>query len=389
VLGRRATPRPRFRHDARVSTRASAGTILQVGTGRFLRGFVAAFASEAADAPRIIAVETTGSGMAARLAAQGSAYHLVVRGLVDGRPVERVTRISAIDRTIDARADWPAVLAAACDPDLRAIVSNVTEAGYVTDPDPATPPATGAYPGKLLALLLARDAAGLAPVPVLPCELVERNGERLRSLVLEEAARQGTDPVTVARIDRATPWGVTLVDRIVTTPLLPLPDGTDDPLAVAAEPFASWHVALPAAVPLPILHPAIARVADVGPFALRKIRILNGAHTALVARCRGTGIELVREAMADPAIAAWLEALLLDEIVPALGDRVEDGAGFARSVLERFRNPYLDHRLADIALHHETKLATRLIPTLADHRERLGREPVRLAALLDTEGVSG
>ncbi len=268
-------------------------------------------------------------------------------------------------------------------------MSNVTEAGYAIDPDPATPPATGAYPGKLLALLLARDGAGLPPVPVLPCELVERNGERLRALVLEEAVRRGTDPVTVARIDGTTPWGVTLVDRIVTTPLLPLPDGTDDPLAVAAEPFASWHVALPAAAPLPILHPAIVRVADVGPFALRKIRILNGAHTALVARCRGTGIVLVREAMADPAIAAWLEALLLDEIVPALGDRIEDGAGFARSVLERFRNPFLDHRLADIALHHETKLATRLIPTLADHRERLGREPVRLAALLATEGVSG
>jgi tagaturonate reductase len=359
-----------------------------VGTGRFLRGFVGAFAHETTGAPRIVAVETTGTGMAARLEAQGCAYHLVVRGLDAGRRVERLTRVTSMVRARATRTAWDEVVAAACDPGLRAIVSNVTEAGYAIDDDPATPPGRGAWPATLLALLLARDAAGLPPVPVLPCELVERNGERLRALVREEAERRGTDRERIDRIDTRTPWGVTLVDRIVTTPAMPLPDGTTDPLAVAAEPFATWHVALAPDVPLPLVHPAIARVPDTAPFALRKIRILNGAHTALVARCRGTGIVLVREAMDDPAIAGWLDALLQDEIVPALGDRIEDGAAFARAVLERFRNPFLDHRLADIELHHATKLATRLVPTVADHRERLGREPRRLVALLAAEGVT-
>ncbi len=367
---------------------AAPGTILQVGTGRFLRAFVGAFAHASPGSPRIVAVETTGSGMAQRLTAQGCAYHLVVRGIADGRRVEEVTRVTSMERALDARAAWDDVLAAACAPDLRAIVSNVTEAGYAPDADPAVHPSVAAWPAKLLALLLARDAAGLPPVPVLPCELVERNGERLRALVAEAAAQRGTEPAAAARIDSATPWGVTLVDRIVTTPALPLPDGTDDPLAVAAEPFASWHVALPGDAPLPLAHPAIARVPETAPYALRKIRILNGAHTALVAHCRGTGIALVREAMDDPAIAAWLAALLTDEIVPALGERIADGAGFARAVLERFRNPFLDHRLADIALHHETKLATRLVPTVADHRARFGRSPERLVALLAAEGIS-
>lgn len=367
---------------------AAPGTILQVGTGRFLRAFVGAFAHASPGSPRIVAVETTGSGMAARLSAQGCAYHLVVRGLADGRRVEEVTRITSMERAIDARAAWDDVLAAACDRDLRAIVSNVTEAGYAPDADPGLHPSVAAWPAKLLALLLARDAAGLPPVPVIPCELVERNGARLRARVREEAERHGMDPAHIDRIVAATPWGITLIDRIVTASPITLPDGSTDPLAVIAEPFATWYVALPEGHRPPIVHPSVFHVPDVEPYALRKIRILNGAHSALLARCRGTGIALVREAMEVPAIAAWLQALLLEEIVPALGDRIEDGEGFARAVLERFRNPFLDHRFADIEVNHPAKLAIRLVPTVADHRARFGRSPERLVALLAAEGVS-
>jgi tagaturonate reductase len=117
------------------------------------------------------------------------------------------------------------------------------------------------------------------------------------------------------------------------------------------------------------------------------MRILNGAHTALVARTRGGRHELVREAMADLAIAAWLEALVLEEIVPALGERIADGEAFARSVLERFSNPFLDHRLADIAVNHEQKLAIRLLPTYHDHVARFGRAPHLLEQVLVGEGL--
>lgn len=385
-----------MRHDAHVTqptatspaTAPTPGTILQVGTGRFLRAFIGAFAHETPGSPRIVAVETTGSGMAARLTAQGCAYHLVVRGLRDGRRVEEMTRITSMARAIDARDAWEDVIAAACDPDLRAIVSNVTEAGYAPDADPALPPSLASWPAKLLALLLVRDAAGLPPVPVIPCELVERNGERLRARVREEAELRGTDPARIDRIVSATPWGITLIDRIVTASPITLPDGSTDPLAVIAEPFATWYVALPDGHRPPIVHPSVFHVPDVEPYALRKIRILNGAHSALLARCRGTGAVYVREAMELPGIAAWLEALLLEEIVPALGDRIEDGEAFALAVLERFRNPFLDHRFADIEVNHQAKLAIRLVPTVAEHRARFGRDPERLVAILAAEGVT-
>ncbi len=345
--------------------------ILQFGTGRFLRGFADAFIHEANERSAggqriraITAVESTGSGMADRLAAQGCAYRLLVRGVEAGVTFDTSVTVTSIERTIDARAQWDPVLQAALSPHLRTVISNVTEAGYALD-GRGDDPATGSFPAKLLAVLIARARAGLPGLVILPCELVERNGDRLRELVIEQAARLGTERRVIERIREMTTWGVTLVDRIVTTPVPGSPGAHGDLLAVAAEPFASWVVEVPPDTPL-VAHPAIRRTADVGPFALRKIRILNGAHTALVARCRGTGISLVRQAMADPDIAAWLQELLTEEIVPALGDRIEDGAAFAHSALDRFRNPFLDHRLADIALHHETKLQVRLMPTFRD-----------------------
>ncbi|MFN8623146.1 MAG: altronate dehydrogenase [Chloroflexota bacterium] len=368
-------------------TAGAPARVLQLGTGRFVRGFVDTFLDDANAAAvgerawAVTAVESTGSGRASALAAQGGAFRLLVRGLRDRAVVDEARTIRSIDVALDGASDPAAVEAAAADPAVRVLVSNVTEAGYAAG--------AGGFPDRLLDLLLARDRAGLRGLTLLPLELIERNGDRLRTLVDGEAARREVDPLTWASVRGATTWGVTLVDRITTTPDPALPGVAGDPLAVAVEPFASWVVELPAdaAWPLPE-HPAIVRTADVGPYALRKIRLLNGAHTALVARCRGTSITFVREAMADPTIATWLEALLREELVPALGDRIVDGEAFATDVLERFRNPFLDHRLADIALHHEAKLGVRLVPTYHDHVARFGRPPVLLGRLLESEGVS-
>jgi tagaturonate reductase len=300
------------------------------------------------------------------------------RGLRDGVLVDGSRAIASADRALDLASDPDALVAVAADPDLTTIVSNTTEAGYAAGP--------GGFPARLLDALVARARAGLPGLTILPCELVERNGDRLRELVIGELASRPTDPVVAEHVRDATAWAVTLVDRIVTMPAPDLPGVLGDPLAVAAEPFALWVVEAPDGVPV-LPHPAVRRVDDVGSFALRKIRILNGAHTALVARTRGGPTTFVREAMDDAPTAAWLETLLRDEIVPALGERIEDGEGFSAAVLERFRNPFLDHRLADIALHHDAKLGTRLVPTFRDFVARFGRRPPLLSELLEREGA--
>jgi tagaturonate reductase len=358
--------------------------VLQFGTGRFLRGFVDAFIDDdervrrtAGLSPgrRVTVVESTGSGMAARLAAHGCAYRLRTRGLDRGRVVDTERVIRVIDRVIDASADTTALVQAAVDPDLVVVVSNTTQAGYVP----------GGFPTRLAAVLAERARYGLPGLLVVPCELVERNGDRLRDLTLDEVARLRAESAVAEHVRDANTWTTSLVDRI-TTAWGGRSSGSMDPLAVAVEPFAAWVVEAAHEVSL-LDHPAVTLTRDVTPYALRKIRILNGAHTALVARTRGSGLELVRQALEDPTISGWLEAMLMEEVVPALGDRIVEGEAFVTSVMERFRNPFLDHRLADIAVDHERKLRLRLVSTYQDHVQRLGRPPRRLEALLKQEAA--
>lgn len=358
--------------------------VLQFGTGRFLRGFVDAFIDDderrratAPGAPgrRVTVVESTGSGMAARLAAQGCAYRLATRGLEHGEIVDTERVIRVIDRVIDASGDTTALVEAGLDPDLEMVVSNTTQAGYVL----------GGFPKRLAVVLAERASHGMSGLLIVPCELIEGNGERLRALVMDELALMAAEPSVAEHVLGANTWTTSIVDRIVTA-REGGPSGIPDPLGVAVEPFASWVVEAAHDVPM-LEHPAVTLTGDVEPYALRKIRILNGAHTALVARTRGTSTALVREAMQDPATREWLAELLLEEVVPALSDRIVDGEAFVASVLERFRNPFLDHRLADIAVDHERKLRLRLVSTYEDHVQRYGRPPRRLGALLEQEGA--
>jgi tagaturonate reductase len=359
--------------------------VLQFGTGRFLRGFVDAFLDDQNQARSglpdatdwaVTVVETSGSGAADRLRAQGCRYHLLVRGLADGGVVEERRIIDVIDQAIDANHEPVSLADAAEDHDLSVVVSNTTEAGYQPE----------RFPALLAALLEARARADLPGVTILPCELIEGNGRRLRELVVADARRRDIGSTLLDHVADANAWAVTLVDRIATAPDPDDEAAQGDPFAVVVEPYASWVIEAPAAARLPD-HPAVQLTPDVLPYALRKIRILNGAHTALVARTRELPVALVRQAMADPDTAAWLEELLREEVVPALGERIVDGPGFVGVVLERFRNPFQDHRLSDIALGHAEKLALRLVPTYHDYLARFGRPPRRLAALLTGEGV--
>jgi tagaturonate reductase len=153
-------------------------------------------------------------------------------------------------------------------------------------------------------------------------------------------------------------------------------------LAAVAEPFALWAIEGPLAWRELLAHRSVVRVDDVRPYSVRKVRILNGAHTALVAKALPLGFSTVRQAVDDAQIGRWLERLMMEEIVPVLEDRVQAPAEFARECLNRFRNPRIEHRLADIALHHEVKLKTRLAPTVAEYREKFGREPRLLGEIV-------
>ena len=123
------------------------------------------------------------------------------------------------------------------------------------------------------------------------------------------------------------------------------------------------------------------------PFFLRKVRILNAAHTALVTKARPKGHATVLQAMQDRQLADWLERLLFQEIVPAVRMQVDDAEGFARHTLERFRNPFLAHKVEDILKNHADKVRIRLLPTRDDYRRACGGEPKLLNEVLKENGL--
>ncbi|MGE5191778.1 MAG: hypothetical protein ACM3U2_04705 [Deltaproteobacteria bacterium] len=115
---------------------------------------------------------------------------------------------------------------------------------------------------------------------------------------------------------------------------------------------------------------------------LRKVRILNGLHTAMAAKFRPAGFETVLQVLSDRDAVRWLRALLYEEIVPTICYRVEDVAEFADQTFDRLRNPFLAHKLADIAMNHAAKVQVRLQPTRVDYEKIFGRPPKKLVEVL-------
>ncbi|HEV3144667.1 MAG TPA: altronate dehydrogenase [Gemmataceae bacterium] len=359
-------------------------TVLQFGAGRFLRAFADLFIHHANVAGqhigRVAVVQSTGDDRAGLLNQSGGKYHVVVRGLECGQTVDRVEEVASISRALVASQQWDEILMIARSPDLRFVLSNTTEAGYNLDPtDQADSAAPKSFPAKLLAVLKVRFDAGKPGLTIIPCELQEHQADKLLAIVLQ-LAQSWKYPADFANwLQSKCVWLHTLVDRIVVGPPKDHPFTGKDPLLIMAEPFAFWALQdKPGAFPF-VRNPAIVRTPNVQPYFLRKVRILNGAHSALLIKARPRGFVTVREAMNDPVLSAWLERLLFEEIVPTLEGRVDGPNGFAKQTLERFRNPFLEHKLSDIAQHHESKVKVRLIPTQAEFRERFGRN----APLLD------
>ena len=362
-------------------------SILQFGGGKFLRAFVDLFVDEinrdGGFDHRVVVVQSSDSDRA-RVFNDQDGYHVLIRGLQGGQPVDSTHRVRSVSRALVAGSDWSEVLDVARSKHLHWLVSNTTEAGLTLEDSevnlhPGSTPRS--FPAKLAEVLHARYESGGTPVQILPCELVDRNADRLRDLTIEQGRLWGFSPRALDWIRDEITWSNTLVDRIVSEAPKGHALAAEDALLCAAEPFATW--AIEAGAPWP--HAAIQTVERIDAYSLRKVRILNGAHTALVQKALGK-VETVLEVMEDPDLRSWLESLMLEEIVPTVEDRVQDAEGFARTALERFANPYLHHRLADIALHQDEKIKVRLLPTYEEYIDRFGRKPPRLSEALNTGG---
>ncbi len=370
---------------------------VQFGTGAFLRGFVEYFIDAANRRGefngRVVAVGSTGSGRDQVLTEQDGLYTLSVQG-VDGGAVRQERRIvSALSRAVSARDDWPAVLELARRPELALVFSNTTEVGIVLDEgDEAELSPPRSFPGKLACFLHERGRAfGFAPeagVVVLPCELVEDNGERLRAIVLSLGRLWGFGPEFAAWVGAHVPFCNTLVDRIVpgapdaeTALRMQEELGYRDGMLTTCETYRLFAIegnaALRARLGFADADPGVVVTASVAPYRERKVRLLNGAHTATVCAALLAGCETVGEAVADGVVGAFIRRVTFDELVPSVD---APGAGaFARDVLDRFANPFIRHALFDITLQATMKMRVRVVPSIVQFEARFGRPPQGLA----------
>lgn len=362
-------------------------SILQFGSGKFLRAFVDLFVHEAnhegQGIGRIVVVQSTGPERARAINQQSGRYEVKILGYQDGKTIQRSTVVNSISHAFYANNDWNDVIELVKQDSIQYIISNTSEAGYRlfdTDRREDMPPAS--FPGKLLQTLYARYNGSRAAITVIPCELIENNAQRLKHIIVDLACKWKYEKSFVEWLQYEVAWLHTLVDRITIDPSPETNTSADDQLLTLTEPFAFWALENhPDNIPF-MSHPALVRTDNVAPYALRKVRILNGAHSALVCRAMPLGIETVREAMENREIRDWITDLVFNEIIPSLPDEVDSPVSFAEACFDRFLNPFLDHRLEAIAFEHDLKVQLRILPSYQAYVEKQGKAPPLLKSLL-------
>ncbi|MEP7002027.1 MAG: tagaturonate reductase [bacterium] len=369
---------------------------VQFGTGALLRGFIDDFVHranvEGSFGGRIVAIASTGSARDRALREQDGLYTLVVEGIEGGQPVRECRIISSLSRALSAVDEWNDVLELAREPLLEYVFSNTTEVGIAADedsgPDDAPP---RSFPAKLTRFLFERATAfefdKARGVTIIPCELIEDNGARLREIVVSLAKRWELGTTFTEWLETSVPFCNTLVDRIV--PGAPKGDdverlgamlGYEDAMLTTCEPYRLFAIEGDEALRARLTwatDSGIIVTPDITPYRKRKVHLLNGAHTLLVSVALQMGHETVREAITQPALSAFVRRAMLDEIAPTL--EVDGAEEFAEAVLDRFRNPHIRHALIDITLQATMKMRVRVVPSIQRYVARNGRVPQALA----------
>ncbi|AUA55202.1 Polyol:NADP oxidoreductase [Achromobacter spanius] len=381
--------------------------IVHLGLGAFARAHLAAVneaalhASGGADlAWGICGVSLRQADTRDALAPQAGLYTLALRSAdANGREQQQATVIGCLLEMLVAPEDPQAVLARIAHADTRIVSVTVTEKGYCHDPasgrlnlqhpdivhDLAQAQAPRSTIGSLVRGLQQRRAAGQGPITLMSLDNLPSNGHLLRGMVLA-FARQ-VDPALATWIETLCTFPCSMVDRIV--PRTTDQDrrdvartlGLHDAWPVLGEPYLEWVVEDQFAAGRPDWASGGARfVAEAAPFETLKLRTVNGVHSALAYLSVMAGWATVDEAMAQPALKAYLAALMQDEIVPTLPPLPGlDLARYQQRLLQRFENPALKHQTRQIAMDGSQKLPQRLLDTV---RARLAADlPIGKLAL--------
>lgn len=359
--------------------------VLQIGEGNFLRGFFDWMIHECNKQGNfkgsivVTQPRPSGKGMIEKLAKQDCLYTLLTRGIKNGEKIEEKELIPVIAKALNPYEEWQEFLELACSPTLEFIVSNTTEAGlsYQKIPWKDGEPIES-FPGKLTTFLYKRyvhfNGDSKKGLIILPCELLEKNGDILKKYVLQHSTDWGLSTAFMEWVERDNLFLNSLVDRIVTgfpekeAESLFAKWGYKDLLLNTAEPYHFLAIEgdpeLDKRLPLRKSGLNVHWVKDLTSYQIRKVRILNGSHTLIAPLGILSGIDTVGEWMSQTDGQQFLRETVEQEIVPSLAFDHREMMDYAESVFERFRNPFVQHRLADISLNSISKFKVRLLPTI-------------------------
>lgn len=375
--------------------------VLQFGTGVLLRGLPDFLIDQANRQGifngRVVVVKSTDGGDAAAFQRQDNLYTVCIRGIEDEVPVRQDVVCASLSRVLSAKSQWAEVLAFAASPDLQLVLSNTTEVGIVLDADDdvrAAPPHS--FPGKLLAVLLARYEAfaGAADkgLVIVPTELIPDNGTKLRGILRELAESQVPDVGFLNWLENANTVCNSLVDRIVpgrpdaaAQAALTQELGYDDELLTMSEAYALWAIEggerVRQVLSFQPVHPGIIVQPDITQFKELKLRLLNGTHSLASGLAVLAGVPTVRGAMESEPLFTYIRQLMLADLLPGIPYPIDEKVGqrFGMQVLDRFRNPAVEHRWLAITLNYSAKLRMRVLPDLLHYYERFGAVPQYVA----------
>jgi tagaturonate reductase len=370
--------------------------VLMFGEGNFLRAFAAFLIQKLNDAGvfdgGIVVLQGTTQGTAELINNQQGLYHVIERGMENGKVIDRTTLINIVNRCINPYTDYKAYLETAKNPDLQLIISNTTEFGICySENENIEKKIHENFPAKLTDFLHKRflhfKGAMDKGLVILPCELIDKNADMLKSIVLRYADEWNLGKDFKAWLNNANLFANTLVDRIVSGyPKNEASEickslGYEDKLLDVCEPFFLWAIeadsSLSKRLPLDKSNLDVIITKDLDFYRTRKVRILNGAHTMSVLAGHLSGLDTVEHMVKDRLFEQYIQKGLFEEIIPAMqGEGLEK---YALDVIERFLNPYLNHKLLSIALNSISKFKSRVLPSIKDYAHKFKTAPKALS----------
>ena len=377
--------------------------VLQFGTGVLLRGLPDYFIDKANKQGifngRIVIVKSTSQGDTDAFSKQDNLFTQCVRGIDNGHAADAAIINASISRVLAAAGQWNEILACAANPALQLIISNTTEVGIAlldNDDVQALPPVS--FPGKLLAFLLERykkfNGSAESGMVIIPTELITENGTKLKNIVVELARQNKLDAAFIQWLQTANDFCNSLVDRIVPGKL-PGDDkaatesrlGYKDDLMIMSEVYRLWAIETSSSRTRDILSfskadTGVILASDIDKFRELKLRLLNGSHTFTCALAVQMGFTTVKQAMEDTVFRGFITGLMMEEIIPAIvSDKVPEEAGrqFALQVLDRYKNPFIEHNWLSISLQYTSKMKMRNVPVLQQYYEKKGSTPWHMA----------